>query len=333
MPVVAGPPIHVAAGYGTRYSGYPMPTTSTQYEWKASDGATFSYTRWAAELPQEQRPRAVVVAVHGLSGAALDYEPLAGHLAKHGVVTYALELRGQGNDPVAARRGDLARIEDWFADLRVFFSLVRSRHPDAQIYYYGESMGAALLTRFLAQAREPDLPAGLVLASPVVEIKAKPTWWQESVFRFFLRVRPTHRIDVSEYTKRRDDDPSSWVTRDAEHRNWFQTAPHKINFFTVRFFKSLRDLIDGCFEAAPRITVPVLVIYAANDVYIPPARVEAFFTRLGSREKELGFFPESYHLLLHDFDKAQALERIEAWLLRRIELTAQRQTAEPRLAI
>ena len=61
----------------------------------------------------------------------------------------------------------------------------------------------------------------------------------------------------------------------------------------------------------------MLVIYAANDVFIAPARVEEFFDRLGSHEKELRFFPESYHLLLHDNDKAQALEQIEAWLLGR----------------
>jgi alpha-beta hydrolase superfamily lysophospholipase len=305
-----------------------MTTTCTQHEWKAPDGETFAYSLWATDLPPDQRPRAVVVAVHGLSGAALDYEPLARHLATHRVVTFAPELRGQGNDPLPQRRGDLARIEDWFADLRAFFSLVRSRHPDAQIYYYGESMGAALLTRFLAQAGESDQPAGLVLASPVVAMSAKPSWWQEQVFRFFLWVRPTHRIDVREYTKRYDDDPSTWVTRDEAHRRWFETAPHRIEFFTVRFFKCIRDLIDGCFDAAPRITVPVLVIYAANDVYIPPARVEQFFARLGSREKEIHLFPESYHLLLHDYDKAQALEQIEAWLLRRIDLTAQGQTAD-----
>jgi alpha-beta hydrolase superfamily lysophospholipase len=56
------------------------------------------------------------------------------------------------------------------------------------------------------------------------------------------------------------------------------------------------------------------VIYAANDVFIPPARVEEFFDRLGSGDKERELFPESYHLLLHDFDKVQALNRIENWL-------------------
>ena len=298
-----------------------MTPTCTQHEWTAPDGETFSYSLWGADIAGGERPRAVIVAVHGLSGAALDYEPLGSHLAKHGVVTFAPELRGQGNDPQPERRGDLARIEDWFADLTAFFSLVRSHHPDTPIYYYGESMGAALLTRFVAQAGAVDLPAGLVLASPVVEIAAKPTWWQELVFRFFLWLRPTHRIDVRVYTKRNNDDPANWVTRDEEHRRWFEGAPHHIECFTVRFFKCLRDLIGGCFAAAPRITVPVLVLYAANDVFIKPARVEQFFTLLGSREKELHFFPESYHLLLHDHDKDDALERIETWLLGRIEMT------------
>jgi acylglycerol lipase len=179
-------------------------------------------------------------------------------------------------------------------------------------------MGAALLTRFLAQAAPIDQPAGLVLASPVVELPAKPSWWQEQVFRFFLWLRPTHRINVSQYTRRNKDDPAHWVTRDEAHRRWFETASHKVQCFTVRFFKCLRELIQGCFAAAPRVTVPLLLIYAANDVYIKPARVEAFFDQLGSHDKERHLFPDSYHLLLHDHDKAQALEQIETWLLQRI---------------
>jgi alpha-beta hydrolase superfamily lysophospholipase len=307
--------------------------TCTRHEWTAPGGETFPYSLWDAGLAPGQRPRAVVVAVHGLSGAALDFEPLGSRLAAHRVITFAPELRGQGNDPRPERRGDLAQIEEWFADLRAFFSLVRSRYPDAQIYYYGESMGAALLIRFLAQAGEPDLPAGLILASPVVVVPGKPDWWQQLVFRFLLWARHGHRIDVRKFTKRDSDDPSKWVTRDEAHRKWFATAPHKLESYTVRFFKCLFDLIGGCLEAAPRVKTPVLVVYAANDVFIPAARVEQFFAQLGSREKELRFFPESYHLLLHDHDRAQVLERIESWLLRRIEVTNQRLTADARFAI
>ncbi len=308
-----------------------MQTTCARHEWTAPDGEIFSYSMWVAGLSEDQSPVAIVVAVHGLSGAALDYEPLGSYLARHRVATFALELRGQGNDPHPARRGDLVQIEDWFRDLSAFLSLIRSRYPGTQIYYYGESMGAALLTRFLAQAREVEQPAGLVLASPVVALQDRPSWWQTQVFRFLLWVRPTHRIDVRKFTRPKVNEPPKLVTRDEAHRRWFETAPHKLDIFTVRFFKCLHDLIDGCFAAASKIKVPVLVIYAANDVFIPPILVEQFFARLGSNEKELRFFPESYHLLLHDHDKMQALECIEAWLLGRIESISRRQAQDGRV--
>ena len=296
-----------------------MTTTCTHHTWTAPDGATFSYSAWGANVETGQLPRAIIVAVHGLSGAALDYEPLGSHLAPHGIVTFALELRGQGNDPVPERRGDLARTDEWFADLSAFFALVRARHPNTRVFYYGESMGAALLTRFVAQASQPDLPAGLVLASPVVLVPGNPGWWRQFVFHLFLFLTPKRRINVAKYTKRDDEeDPGKWVTRDASHREWFKTAPHRITSFTFRFFKNLFDLIGGCLAAAPRITVPVLVIYAANDVFISTAQVEDFFTRIGSREKEICLFPESYHLLLHDHDRDKVLEYVERWLIGRL---------------
>src|SRR5271156_979581 len=115
-----------------------MTTTFTTHEWKAPDGAIFPYLRWKAMVLPDQEPRAVVVAIHGLSGAAMDFEPLGNHFTKHGIVTFAPELRGQGNDPVASRRGDLVKVQEWYDDLSAFLALVRCRFPDTQIYYYGE---------------------------------------------------------------------------------------------------------------------------------------------------------------------------------------------------
>ena len=266
--------------------------------------------------------------MHGFSGAALDFEPLGAYMARHGVLTFALELRGQGSDPVAnaARRSRSASMIG-IPTSGAFFALVRGSHPGVPIYYYGESMGAALLTRFLAQAKIEDQPAGLVLASPVVVVPGNPGWWQHLVFNFFLLVHPMHRVQIGKYAKRDRNVREKWVTRDEAHRTWFETAPHKLNSFTIRFFKCLFDLIAGCMDAAPRVTVPLLVIYAAHDVFIKPALVEQFFNQLGSREKQKQFFPESFHLLLHDFDQEQALASIEAWLLGRINSISHRAAA------
>lgn len=285
-----------------------LPPTCTQHPWTAPDGATFSYSHWSAD----GELRAIMIAVHGLSGAALDYEPLARAIAPMGFATFAPELRGQGNDPVPARRGDLDRLETWFDDLDAIIALVRAENPGLPIYYYGESMGAAILTRFLAQATPDQLPIGLILASPVIAIQQPVPAWLNVIFRTPLLVWPKFRVNVRKMAKR--EKVQRHVTRDEAHREWFLTAPHKLDAFTIRFFKCLQDLITGCFDAAARIRVPVLVIYAQHDIFIRTDLVEEFFARLGSVDKELTLYPESFHLLLHDHDRDEVLERITGWL-------------------
>ena len=179
-------------------------------------------------------------------------------------------------------------------------------------------MGAALLTRFLARENARRDVAGLILASPVVSLPRRPVWWQYAIFRCLLQVAPRMRINVRKLARKKKDDVVRIVTRDAAHRKWFETASHKLDLFTLRFFDHLVDLIDGCRAAARRIHLPVLVLYAANDIFIKPHRVKRFFKRLASEDKESYFFPESYHLLLHDLDRVQVLERIEGWLLPRV---------------
>jgi acylglycerol lipase len=288
-----------------------LPPTCTQHPWTAPDGATFSYSHW----PANGEPHAVMIAVHGLSGAALDFEPLGARIAPLGFATYAPELRGQGNDPLPARRGDLDRLSTWFADLAAFIAHVRTENPGQPVCCYGESMGAAILIRFLAQAAPDQLPTALILASPVTALQQKTPLLLNVIFRTLLLVRPKFRVDVRKMAKR--EKVPRHVTRDEAHREWFLTAPHKLDAFTIRFFKCLQDLIAGCFDAAPRLRMPVLVLYAQHDIFIRTDLVEEFFARLGSTDKELTLYPESYHLLLHDHDRAEVLERIVTWLEKR----------------
>jgi acylglycerol lipase len=292
--------------------------TCTQHSWTAPDGGVFSYSHW----PAGSKTRAVMIAVHGLSGAALDYEPLARAVAPLGFAIYAPELRGQGNDPLPARRGDLDRLSTWFADLASLIALVCAKNPGLPVCYYGESMGAAILIRFLALAAPEQLPAALILASPVAALQQKAPLLLNVIFHTLLLVWPKFRVNVRKMAKR--DKVPRYVTRDEAHREWFLTAPHKLDAFTVRFFKCLQDLIAGCFDAAPRIRVPVLVIYAQHDIFIRTDLVEEFFARLGSTDKELTLYPESYHLLLHDHDRNEVLERIVAWLQQKFSARAER---------
>ena len=87
---------------------------------------TFGYRKW---LREGRQPETVVIGLHGFCGAAIDYENLGKRLLKEQPKTavYAYEVRGQGKDPLKARRGDIDDPSLWFSDLNRFSEMVRPR--------------------------------------------------------------------------------------------------------------------------------------------------------------------------------------------------------------
>ena len=116
--------------------------TSTA-EWKSFDGAQFSCSKWVVK--NRKIPRAVIIGVHGISGAASDFNNLGSALSPKGISVYAYELRGQGNDPDPKRIGDLKDVQLWFSDLNSFISSVRKEVGTVPIFLYGESIGSLIV--------------------------------------------------------------------------------------------------------------------------------------------------------------------------------------------
>lgn len=117
---------------------------------------TFQYRKWVRDGVE---PDTVVVALHGFSGASIDYENLAKHLLKEQPrsAVFAYEVRGQGRDPKKDRRGDIDDPENWSVDLLTFTSLVEKEYPDARIVWFGESMGGLILSHTYRQQVEEGL--------------------------------------------------------------------------------------------------------------------------------------------------------------------------------
>jgi esterase/lipase len=70
-------------------------------------------------------------------------------------------------------------------------------------------------------------------------------------------------------------------------------------------------------DMASQLNLPILVLYTVKDAFVDPDAVENFYQHIASRDKTKSFYPESYHLLLHDNDKAQVLHTIGAWVRQR----------------
>lgn len=283
--------------------------------WTARDGKVLPYQQWPGTPAQ---PRAIILCIHGLSGAAKDFWPVGESFPQKGYAVYGMQLRGQGNDPDATRRGDIRRARQWKNDLLDFTALVRARHPGVPVYWFGESLGA-LITINTAGAlgdQLDDAIAGIILTSPVVALREnlQLPFLKNLALRTLMLVWPGKRLSLEKL-----GNSEVQVTSETTHRQQMEHTAHYVKDFTVRLFGQIEKLIKTSGESASRIQVPILVFYTPNDALTPREGVERFFQQLASQDKTPVFFPDSYHLILHDRDRDTALQTIDDWLHRRVQ--------------
>src|ERR1700761_8772444 len=106
------------------------------------DGLRLPLRHWDAE-----QPRAIIVALHGMSDYSEAFDLPGPWWAAHGITTYAYDQRGFGRAPFS---GVWAGSEAMRRDLTDFVAAAHRKYPDLPVYALGESMGGAVVLTALA---------------------------------------------------------------------------------------------------------------------------------------------------------------------------------------
>lgn len=116
---------------------------------------------WFCAPSGRDREMAVLVAP-GNGGDRADRVPLARRLAADGFAVLLLDYRGYGGNPGSPDEEGLAR------DARAAYRYLTgpAGYPATKLIYFGESIGAAVLTRLAVE----HPPGGLLLRSPFVDL-------------------------------------------------------------------------------------------------------------------------------------------------------------------
>lgn len=281
-----------------------------RFAWTAPDGEVFPCESWAPA----GTPRGVLVCVHGMGGAAEEFEPLAAMAAGTDFACYGLNLRGQGNDPHPGRRGHYLDVPAMCAEIAAFTREVASRHAGLPVFLCGESMGALLVGQ--AVASRHLAVDGIILSAPVVQLRRPTPRPVREALRLAARLVPAMRFNHSWLVSGKKEKLA--VTRDEEHLRRLRAAPHAIRAFSFHFLNAMGDLIASSELMARDLTVPCLVLAAGHDVYLTAEQMRAWFDRIASREKTFRLYEEAYHCLWNDWEREAVLRDIAAWLETRV---------------
>ena len=283
--------------------------TSTA-EWKSFDGAQFSCSKWVVK--NRKIPRAVIIGVHGISGAASDFNNLGSALSPKGISVYAYELRGQGNDPDPKRIGDLKDVQLWFSDLNSFISSVRKEVGTVPIFLYGESLGALIVMHGLSAISKENKEqiGGIIYSSPLIALPGKLPPIKNLLVRTAMLLWPSYRVSLRSLS----GGGEAKVSEGEDHWEQMAKTKHYVPKFTLRILGTIERMVFSGSEVASKIKKPTLVLYPGKDIFTKPHQVDQFFNALKAKDKSKRFFKESHHLLAFDKERDELFKIVFGWI-------------------
>lgn len=287
--------------------GSPLATVVSGRSWGHD---TFGYRKW---INKKHTQDVVIIGIHGFCGDSVDYKNLGEYLYKNQPETglYAYNVRGQGSDPITARRGDIGDPQDWYSDLLAFTGLVRGRHPHAKIVWFGESMGSLIAAHALQQAPPGSPPIdGLVLSSPIVRFRDDIPAWAPGLVQVAATSLPLARVSLATISQGQDVQ----MTQTSHHNEQVKKNSYNIENHTLRLLGTLTKLIDGMNACAASTRVPILVLHGGQDYFNNDADLRGFVARIPKATSTTYHnYPAAYHLLMYDAKRELIFADIATW--------------------
>ena len=254
----------------------------------------------------DQRPQAVVLALHGFNDHSRAFEGVAQYFAQAGIKTIAYDQRGFGGAPDRGRwAGSQLMVKDLLAILRT----VRRNHPDQPLFVLGESMGAAVIAVALAQETDVRID-GVVLAAPAIWSRDTMPWYQRFGIWAGAGLAPGMVLSSGRFGIVPSDHAAMLEA--------FAQDPLVIRGTRLDTLAGLSDLMDQAIVSLPRLRHRTLVSYGLRDVMIPRRPMIAMLERWpqdAGQNFRFGLYPEGYHMILRDLQRAVVWRDIISWML------------------
>jgi len=275
----------------------------------ARDGTRLPLRRWEATGEYAGKPRAVIVALHGMSDYSNAFAMPAAVWSKEGITTLAYDQRGFGKSD---KPGIWAGADSMRSDLNDAVAAAKARYPGVPVFALGESMGGAVVLSALGSAQPPAVD-GAILTAPAV--------WSRGDMPMLYRVALFLGAHVL---------PNMILPNSAAGRVKKIMASDNIPMLIALgkdplFQKETRtgtlyglvNLMDEARTAPERITSapPILFLYGAKDQIIPAKPTEAVIAGLGSNAT-VRHYDNGYHMLLRDLAGETVDRDVAAWVLR-----------------
>lgn len=264
----------------------------------SADGTKLFYRGWPL-----QDSAITFAVVHGLGEHSGRYERFARGMAKFGMGTYALDLRGHGQSQ--GQRGHVDSWSQWVDDAAAFVRHVYEVVP-GEVVPLGHSFGGAVMLSTVLSGKLPRSER-FVVSSPALRLKVAVPGWKMSLGKMASRVTP--RLSMSN-----EVDPGT-VSRIPEVVEAYRTDPLVHAKISSRTYTELVRAQQEIFARANEIKIPFLILAGTDDKLIDPQGSVDLHAK-ASAKSELRLLEGRYHEPFNDLGDQEVFAMIAEWLRR-----------------
>ena len=259
-----------------------------------------------SELPSQSwlpknKPRAVIIAVHGMNDYSHSFEGSGTFFRKHGIAVFAYDQRGFGH---SANIGIWGGEENLTHDLGQYVGGLKKQYPHIPLYVLGESMGGAVAIAALSNPAFPKIN-GVILSAPAV-------WGAETIPAFY-RVTLWLAAHTVPYKLLTGSELKIIASDNYPMLRALAADQLVIKGTRVDAVYGMVRLMDRAYEKIPDLKTPTLLLYGANDQVIPAKPIELALTRF-SIPITYAYYPHGYHMLLRDLQAELVMRDILSWI-------------------
>ena len=285
---------------------------------------SISYTRWRPERPNGR----VVVYNHGFQSHRAWFYGTATRLAGEGYAVYAFDRIGSGTsgDGLAVKKGEVIETrghcrswELYLETLDRMVELAAGENPDSEIFVWGNSYGAKIVTAYLlsrADRLQAAGVAGAVFTAPGLFRNKKsmplPFSKVKLLFSGSLTKFPVPMVEKN------GDNGAAWFVAPGPWFDRIRDDSLSIREVTRTFYLQTRQM-DGFIKNRPasaRLPVPALYLMVEGDILMDNVKMEKHIETRGS-DSVYKFYqggPENKHFILFTEDADEALRDIRLFL-------------------
>ena len=245
-----------------------------------------------------EKPKAIVIIVHGLCEHCGRYDYVVSKLNLSGYSVYRFDNRGHGKSE--GERTYIDSFQQYIDDMDTIVHLVKKENPASDVFTLGHSMGGFINASYGIQYK--DVLKGQILSGAAVMVLPD----LKGVLNLDYKANAMNRIPNSLSEK---------ISRDSKVVKAYQDDPLVLKDFTMMLMGEV-FLRGGQWIEENRATYdyPCLILHGGNDQIVTPEASKTFYDAIASRDKTIKIYDRLYHEIMNEPEKDTVIGDILQWL-------------------